>query len=148
MSIPVLYHGGLPHGTSLSDIDLFRVATKQKGCHGGDYAGFYLTDSMDVAERYNGFSDGGGVFEVKVKSNARVLDYESDVTRIKKDALKEYANDYDLIRGKNVLGKVEYVLLNKNAVGSFREIDNKGRNGSMKVARELVRLARMLMDDN
>jgi len=147
MSIPVLYHGGLPHGTSLSDIDLFREATKQNGRHGGGgYAGFYLTESREVAERYNESSDDGGVFEVKVKSGAKVLDYGRDITRIKKDDLKDYAKDYDLMRGRNILGKIEYILLDKACVVSFNEIKNSEKKACVRLAKRLLLLARMLVE--
>lgn len=139
----------------LSDIDLFRIATKQ-GKHGREYAGFYMTDKKEEAEHYISSMNGGCLFEICLSSSAKLLEYGNDITRLKKSDLQEYAKDYDVMVGKNLFGRKEYVLLNKNAVSSFREInmndsENQSREGRMKmdrnikIAKELVKLAKSLV---
>ena len=93
----ILYHGGLWRGAGLDDVDLLRVLSDIRQ-DGGEYAGFYMTDDFDVAEGY-AFLNGGLVFRICLKPDARIVEYGGDITGVEVGKLKELSSAADVIHG-------------------------------------------------
>lgn len=118
----VLYHGGLPDGTTLDDIDLNRNGTQQNR-RGRSYGGFYLTDesskdwSNSYASQRNGVMHG-----FAIDKNARIDDRgDQQIDRLSAEDRAEAAKTADVIKGKDLLGRTQYVLLNKDVVKGVGE---------------------------
>lgn len=113
----VLYHGGLPETASLEDIDLNRMGSQQNK-RNRSYGGFYMSDesSLDWATGYaqerNGILHG-----FLIAPHARIGEITGrDIDRLSIEERAMLGRDYDLVRGKDLLGRSQYVLLNKDAV--------------------------------
>jgi hypothetical protein len=124
----VLYHGGLPEGTTLDGIDLNRSGTQQNK-RGATYGGFYLTDesskkwSEDYAEKRNGVMHG-----FAIDKNARIDDRGTQqIDRISAEARAIAAEKADIIKGKDLLGRTQYVILNKDVVKGVGETNLKDK---------------------
>lgn len=120
----VLYHGGLPKGSTLDTIDLARKGAQQ-GRKNRTYGGFYLTDdssrqwSVDYAIKRK-----AGLHAFTLKPNARVGEAgRDDIDRLSEAERAELAKHLDVATGKDLLGRKQYVLLNKDAVERVREMD-------------------------
>lgn len=129
----VLYHGGLPEGTSLDDIQLSRAGTQQNK-KGRSYGGFYLTDSgskdwsTDYAKGRNGVMHG-----FRVSKDAKVGDLGGkNIDRLSNEERASLAEQYDVVKGKDTLGRDQYVLLNKDAIAGVGETNvGTGRTGNV-----------------
>lgn len=120
----VFYHGGVESDFSLEKLDVMRLAEKQQK-KGGSYAGFYMYSEVnkDGAIRYanqqNNLTNttSKGLVKIELSSDAKVYEVEPfQITRIRQEKLQELADKgYDVIAGR-MLGKTEYVLLNKSKV--------------------------------
>lgn len=116
----VLYHGGLSDAAPLESIDLERTGTKQS--HGGrrDYGGFYLGDeterSLKSVKRYAETGEYRNIHAFLIGKDARILDADFDTDRLTGEKRRELSEDYDLLRGRDVRGIIQYVLLNKDVV--------------------------------
>jgi hypothetical protein len=111
------YHGGLPPEATLSDIDVFRLSGRQQK-KGRDYAGFYMSPDIgddSFALKYHKANEGSGLHKITLPIDSKVYEYPSSMERISQTELKDlYEKGYDYISGKNLFGKPEYVLLNKD----------------------------------
>jgi len=111
------YHGGLPSEATLSDIDVFRLSGRQQK-KGRDYAGFYMSPDIgddSFALKYHKANEGSGLHKITLPIDSKVYEYPSSMERISQTELKDlYEKGYDYISGKNLFGKPEYVLLNKD----------------------------------
>lgn len=111
------YHGGLPTNATLSDIDVFRLSSRQQK-KGREYAGFYMSPDIEddsFALNYHKSNEGSGLHKITLPIDARVYEYPSSMERITKSELEDlYNKGYDYISGKNLFGQPEYVLLNKD----------------------------------
>ncbi|MDR2191976.1 MAG: hypothetical protein LBO62_03770, partial [Endomicrobium sp.] len=118
------YHGGLDESFNLESLDVFRKAQKQQK-RGRNYAGFYLFDAdggRQSAQRYAlqaGEGKGIGVFEINADAKILELTENGAIERITKEKLEELSKQYDMIKGANILGKTEYVLLNKKVIQNY-----------------------------
>lgn len=112
----VLYHGGLEHDSTLDTIDLDRTGTQQNK-PGRTYGGFYLTDntSRPWAEEY-ARKRNGNLHGFLIDQNARIFRTEENIDRLSQEDRAIFATKYDLIQGKDLVGRIQYVLLNKNVV--------------------------------
>jgi hypothetical protein len=133
----VLYHGGLPDGTTLDDIDLNRNGSQQNK-RGRSFGGFYLTDesskswSDDYAMKRNGVMHG-----FVVDKNARIDDRGSQqIDRLSAEDRAEAAKTADVIKGKDLLGRTQYVLLNKDVIKGVGETNMKDEKSSEDSAPE------------
>lgn len=124
----VLYHGGLPEGTTLDGIDLNRNGTQQnKRSFGRSFGGFYLTDesSKEWSDRYA--KERGGVMHgFAIDKNARIDDRgKGRIDRLSAEDRTEAAKTADIIKGKDTLGRTQYVILNKDVVKGVGETNIK-----------------------
>lgn len=113
----LLYHGGLPDDIGMEHIDLDRLGTQQNK-KGRTYGGFYLTDesSKDWTEKY-AQERNGNVHGFLIAPTCRTYEAQgNDIDRLSKDDRNGLAQEYDLVKGQDVLGRVQYVLLNKEVV--------------------------------
>ena len=113
------YHGGLPIDATLSDIDVLRSSVRQqKGKT--DFGGFYMSPDIgknSFAVKYHEANNGSGLHQITLPSDSKVYEYPYNMERIPRDDLKDLlSKGYDYISGKNVFGKPEYILLNKDRV--------------------------------
>lgn len=113
----LLYHGGLPEETTLETIDLSRSGTQQNK-PGRTYGGFYLTDesskrwSDDYARARN-----GNVHGFWIDPSSRIVEVNgTNIDRLSQQQRDAYAEKYDLIKGKDLMGRAQFVLLNKDVV--------------------------------
>lgn len=113
----VLYHGGLPDNTDMSKIDLNKPGSQQNK-KGKSYGGFYLSDesskdwAIDYAKKRN-----GNLHAFRIDKAARILDMSDTVIdRLSQKERDEFAKEYDVVKGKDVLGRVQFVVLNKAVV--------------------------------
>jgi len=129
----VLYHGGLPEGTGMDDIDLGRAGSQQNK-KGKSYGGFYLTDpgskdwSTDYARGRNGVMHG-----FRVSKDAKVGDLGSkNIDRLSANERASLAEQFDVVKGKDTMGRDQYVLLNKDAISGVGETNvGLGRTGNV-----------------
>lgn len=116
------YHGGLPKGATLDNVDLDRSGTQQNK-NGRSYGGFYLTDASSKAWSEKYASRRSGVLHaLRFKPGSSVFTTRANIDRLSADqraALK--AAGYAAIEGKDTLGRNQVVLLDKTAVESFAE---------------------------
>lgn len=127
----VLYHGGLPEGTTLDGIDLNRNGTQQNK-RGRSFGGFYLTDASSRAWSDQYASQRGGVMHgYGIGPDARILDLSDQgngkTDRVSAEQRAKWAEDYDLVVGNDLLGRKQYLLLNKDVVVGVGEtnVNNK-----------------------
>lgn len=108
------YHGGLSENFDFSNLDVLRPAMRQQK-RGRNYAGFYM---YDQANKTNAFKYGDGYAHgINLKSDAKVAEYPDITDRLSQETLQEYIDKgYDVLKGKDVRGRTEYILLNKNAI--------------------------------
>lgn len=124
----ILYHGGLPDDTTIEEIDLDRLGSQQNK-RGRTYGGFYLTDesSKNWTERYASERN-GNIHGFLITNSSRIVEIQDrDTDRLSQEQRTELAKDYDLIKGKDLLGRVQYVLLNKDVVNGLgiEKVDTK-----------------------
>lgn len=113
----LLYHGGLSEKLILEDIGLNRFGTQQNK-KGRTYGGFYLTDesSKNWTNKY-AMERNGNVHGFLIDPLARILETsDTNIDRLSQEQRDNYAKDYDLIKGKDLLGRIQYVLLNKDII--------------------------------
>lgn len=116
------WHGGLDSDFDFKDLDVLRLGSKQAK-KGRDYAGFYMYDSFNQpgAFRYGG----GEAHGIKIADNAKIFNADFNTERLSVDELIGYQNQgYDLIKGRNVFGEPEYILLNRDAIKSTKFFEN------------------------
>jgi hypothetical protein len=113
------YHGGLPTDATLSDIDVFRLSSRQQK-RGKDYAGFYMSPDINpnsFALQYHKSNEGSGLHKITLPIDSKVYEYPYSMERIPQTELIDlFEKGYDYISGKNLFGNPEYILLNKNIV--------------------------------
>lgn len=110
------YHGGLSEDFTIEDLDVSRLAEKQQK-KGRNYAGFYLYDETQKAgaETYSQ-QTGKGLHRFDINEDAKILEL-GNIERVTQEQLNEYRKrGYDLVKGTDVRGRVEYILLNKEVV--------------------------------
>ncbi len=113
----ILYHGGLPDDITIEKIDLDRLGSQQNK-KGRTYGGFYLTNesSRSWTETY---AEGrnGNIHSFLIADSSRIIEIQDgNIDRLSQKQRKELAEKYDLVKGNDVLGRVQYVLLNKEVV--------------------------------
>jgi len=110
------YHGGLPIDFTISDIDPFRKAGRQSK-KGKDYAGFYMSPDLkpnSFALGYHKNKPGSGLHKIILDKDSKAYEHDGEMERISTLELKSLLNKgYDYIKGKNLFGKPEFILLNK-----------------------------------
>ena len=131
----VFYHGGVDPDFDIEKLDVLRTATKQQKGN-NNYAGFYMfgeenyEDAVKYAIRENSSKNTitKGVVKITMPSYIKIYNAQSfSITRITKEQIIELQKQgYDVIAG-NMLGKTEYVLINKEKVMNmeFQKIDQK-----------------------
>ena len=108
------YHGGLDSDFDFNNLDVLKLAEKQAK-KGKDYAGFYMYDPSLKMSAYK-YGEGIGAHKINIDRNAKVLDL-GDVERVPRTEIQKYKDlGYDMLTGKDVRGRREYVLLNKDAI--------------------------------
>ncbi|HRY36892.1 MAG TPA: hypothetical protein P5230_03395 [Candidatus Magasanikbacteria bacterium] len=113
----ILYHGGLPDNISMDSIDLNKTDSKQNK-KGKTYGGFYLSDetSKNWSEQY-AKTGSNNVHGFLVDKGSRVLEItDRDIDRLSQEKRDELAKEYDLVKGKDLLGRTQFVLLNKDII--------------------------------
>ena len=113
----VTYHGGLETNLTLNEIDLDRQGTQQNK-PSRTYGGFYLTDetSREWTNQYSRQRN-GNVHAFLISSKAHVLIIEdNNIDRLSHDQRLDFSKMYDIIKGHDMMGRTQYVLLNKEVV--------------------------------
>ena len=116
----ILYHGGLPDDTTIEKIDLDRLGSQQNK-RGRTYGGFYLTDESSTSwtEKY-AKERNGNIHGFLITGSSRIMEIQDrDIDRLSQKQREELAEKYDLVKGKDLLGRVQYVLLNKNVLNGL-----------------------------
>lgn len=127
----VLYHGGLPEGTTLDGIDLNRNGTQQNK-RGQSFGGFYLTDetSKSWSDKY-AMERNGVMHGFAIDKNARIDDRgKEQIDRISAEDRAKAAETADIIKGRDLLGRTQYVILNKDVVKGVGETNLKNDKSS------------------
>lgn len=85
-----------------------------------------MHDAADVqkAVNYANQSQTKNLHRIKIKDDARVLVLDSNIERLTAADIDKYSKVADILVGKNVFGKTEYVLLNKNSIQSITKSNN------------------------
>ncbi len=122
--IKVFYHGGVKPNFDISKIDIYRKSEKQQNDN-KSYVGFYMYGEDDllkaqeyaIQENKLTKSSDRGVAKIEMKDDLRIYTLPPfTITRLTKEQLQDLKQQgYDLVCGK-MLGKYEYVLLNKSKI--------------------------------
>ena len=110
------YHGGLNEDFDINNLDITRPAQKQQK-KGRNYAGFYMYDESQKsgAETYSD-QTGKALHRFDIDANANILEL-GNIERLTQEQILQYKEQgYDLLKGTDVRGRTEYVLLNKDVV--------------------------------
>jgi hypothetical protein len=116
----MLYHGSNNPALSIDDIAVIRNGAKQ-GKKGRSYGGFYCADNLTHAMQYANMSGNTpAIFNVMLCENIKTFHKSGDVTRLS----AEYINSlliagYQMIEGKDLFGRNEYVIIDKSAIKSI-----------------------------
>lgn len=113
----ILYHGGLPDDINMGSINLNKIDSKQNKKN-KTYGGFYLSDetSKNWSEQY-AKTNGNNMHGFLIDKSSRILEItDRDIDRLSQEKRDEFAKEYDLIKGRDVLGRTQFVLLNKEIV--------------------------------
>lgn len=128
---PRLYHGGR-RGLTTKNIRIIREpgATKQ-GRKGRVYGGFYLTTNLEEARAYADMAGGNNtIYEVQIRPNAVVAQREGDITRLSPKMIEDYRNNgVDVVVGKDVRGRTEYVVINQNVITGLTDTQKSDTTG-------------------
>lgn len=121
-----LFHGGLPAGTTIEGVDVNRSGDQQRKRR-RSFGGFYLTDesSRDWSDQY-AKARGGTMHGFKISKNARIgeisdMGGSSNIDRISEEQRAHMAKSFDVIKGKDLLGRTQYLLLNRDVVEEVTE---------------------------
>jgi hypothetical protein len=129
------YHGGASPNFTLDDLDILKLSEKQQNSS-NSYAGFYMYSEKDKESAYHYAEQENqrknttnkGILEIKLDSNLKMFEVPPfSITRITKDTIESLQKQgYDIIFGK-MLGKTEYVLINKDKVKSmeYKSLEEK-----------------------
>lgn len=129
------YHGGAEPDFDITKLDVLRSSQKQQNSS-NSYAGFYMygeqnhDDAIKYAQQENSLKNTStkGVVKITMPSDLKVYTVPPfSITRITKDQIRQLQQQgYDLIAG-SMLGKTEYVLLNKDKIINmeFQTVDMK-----------------------
>jgi hypothetical protein len=124
-----LVHGSTNPDLTIDDIVVEPRAGTKQGKKKAQFGGFYASseESVSDAESYaNMGSKPGAVFNVDLSPGAVVVPYTGDITRISKDTMEaQRAAGADVLVGKDVRGRTEYVVINKDAVQNFARRDTQ-----------------------
>jgi hypothetical protein len=117
-----LLHGTPRGDLTLEGVEIIREGAKQ-GKRGRKTGGFYATSVAD-AEQAAGYAamtgKNGQVLDVIVKPGTRILQYDKDITRLSEQTINDLrSQNYGLLVGKDVRGRTEYVVIDKNAIESL-----------------------------
>jgi hypothetical protein len=122
-----LVHGSTNPDLTIDDITVEPRAGTKQGKGKTQFGGFYASseERLSDAEGYAGMgSKTGAVFNVDLSPDAVVVPYAGDITRISKDTMEEQrAAGADVLVGKDVRGRTEYVVINKGAIQNFARRD-------------------------
>lgn len=122
---PTLYHGGR-RGMTPDDISIIREpgATKQ-GKKGKVYGGFYTTTNPEEASAYAAMAQGDNtVYQVQLKPDAVIEQKEGDITRLTPQQINDYVSrGVDVVVGKDVRGRIEHVIVNRDAVVGMQDLN-------------------------
>jgi hypothetical protein len=87
----------------------------KQGKEGRDYGGFYATDKVADAAGYAG--NDGAIYDVRIKPGTKIAEKSGEITRLSKAVRDQYiADGYGVVVGKDVRGRTEYNILDKNAI--------------------------------
>lgn len=129
----IFYHGGVDSTFTLDQLDVLRRAQKQQK-RNSSYAGFYMYSEQDrdgsfhYAQQQNqqNNTSSRGVMKIIMDGDVKVYQVPPfSITRLTQEQLIELQKQgYDLVAGK-MMGKTEYVLLNKDKIKemSFESMD-------------------------
>lgn len=123
----IFYHGGAEPTFTLEQLDVLRKSQKQQN-RNNSYVGFYMYSEQDrdgafhYAEQENQRNNTTtkGVEKIVLDGNVNIFQMPPfSITRITQKQIAELQQlGYDLIAGK-MLGKTEYVLINKDKIKSM-----------------------------
>lgn len=123
----IFYHGGAEPSFTLEQLDVLRPSQKQQNQRGA-YAGFYMYGEKDrdgafhysEQENVKTKTTTKGVEKITLDSNLKIYEMPPfSIVRITQDQIRTLQQQgYDLIAGK-MMGKTEYVLLNKDKIKSM-----------------------------
>lgn len=125
------YHGGVNRDFTVNNINVLRPAIKQQNKN-NSYVGFYMygEENRDDAFRY---AESGNKNVVKLNMDNDLKIYELPpftITRLTGEQIQKFQDlGYDLVCGK-MIGKMEYVLLNKDKIESMEIIPISERYNS------------------
>ncbi len=143
----IFYHGGAEPSFTLDELDVLRKSQKQQN-QNNSYVGFYMYGKDDRESAFNYAEQENqrnntttkGVLKLILDGNVNIFQMPSfSITRITKEQIIELQQQgYDLIRGK-MLGKTEYVLINKDKIKNMsfesmdkRYVNEKSNNSSIE----------------
>lgn len=122
------YHGGVNSDFTVDSVDVLRTAVKQQNKN-NSYVGFYMygEENRDGAFKY-AESGNKNVVKLNMEDDLKIFEVPPfSITRITGEQVERLQSlGYDLIGGK-MLGKMEYVLLNKNKIQSFEILSMNDR---------------------
>lgn len=144
------FHGSPNSDLSHDSIQIIREAgTSKQSRNGRTYGGFYVTEKLEEARGYSKMGEGKPtVYEIDLISNTKIQDIEEDVTRLSPKVIEELRTaGVDVVRGKDIRGRVEYAIINEKAIERFEAektevvADNDSVEKAVDKADPFVRIA-------
>lgn len=131
----VLFHGSSSADLNLDSIEIIRKDGQKQGKKGRVYGGFYAADESRVSDAEGYAGQDGTVYRIELKPGAVIEDKEGDITRLSEAAINDYlARGVDVVRGKDPRGRVEYAIINKDAISSFADRNSVADGGAIAAA--------------
>ena len=117
----ILYHGGLPNTITLDLIDCNHLGIQQNK-RGKTYGGFYLVDeSSRTWAEYYARQRNGTIHGFLIDSSSRISETNKVIDRLSQEEREGFACSFDLLKGKDLCGRIQYVLFNKSIIKNIGE---------------------------
>jgi hypothetical protein len=108
----LLYHGS-NNPLKPENISIVRKGSKQDK-KGRLYGGFYCADNIEHAMGY------GMPLRVTLYSGIKTFHKSGDITRLSAEYINSLLNQgYQMVIGKDLFGRIEYVIIDKSAIKSI-----------------------------
>lgn len=118
----LLFHGSPLNDLSIDNIEIVRSSGQKQGKKGRVYGGFYAADEDRISDAQGYAGEGGTIYRIELQPGAVIEEKSGDITRLSQSDIESYrARGVDVVTGKDPRGRVEYAIINKDAIASMAD---------------------------